>query len=427
MRSSLIKTFNEKRGMKAENPNYKMPVSAGANSSNSTASSDLCLYDSTLFYSWDTLANAWENVLREIYTYDALYHKIGVFTKSWTGTVWQEIKGAYTYDSNHNFTSQLYQEWNNNTWTNMSQDFFTYDANNNQTGALYQDGNGSAWVNYAQYFNSYDSNNNLTSSLIQGWNGSAWENSSLSSYTYNTNNNETSLLVQTWNGSAWVNYVQYITTYNLNNQITSEVGQDWDISNSAWVNNTNSIFITYDANDNITGGTMQTWNGSAWVNYSKNIITYNSNNIETSYQTQFWNGTAYVTDRQDTVTFCSNNICVASNVSQNLNPLNSSLRNYAKTDNFGCITVTSMDDVSNNNESVTIYPNPGNGIFTIQSSEFGTRNLEIYNMVGQVIYKTTIKNSQSKIDLSSQPKGIYFIRVISENKDAISNKKIIIQ
>lgn len=62
-----------------------------------------------------------------------------------------------------------------------------------------------------------------------------------------------------------------------------------------------------------------------------------------------------------------------------------------------------------NNGAVNVFPNPSkNGIFYIN----GLKNSEmiVYNNMGQIVDLET-ENSQSKIDLSNQPNGIYYIKL----------------
>jgi len=87
------------------------------------------------------------------------------------------------------------------------------------------------------------------------------------------------------------------------------------------------------------------------------------------------------------------------------------------------------------NESIYIYPNPTTGIFTIKGNNnlSGNRriqSIEITNVYGQIIY---VKNPQGfqnladlvQIDLSEQPKGIYFIHIF-DNNILIGSSKIIV-
>ena len=79
---------------------------------------------------------------------------------------------------------------------------------------------------------------------------------------------------------------------------------------------------------------------------------------------------------------------------------------------------------------INIYPNPSNGIFSIQSSE-KISAIEIINVLGEKIYSLDpstslrVTNQKAEINLSKQPKGIYFIKINSENE--ITTRKIIIE
>lgn len=78
---------------------------------------------------------------------------------------------------------------------------------------------------------------------------------------------------------------------------------------------------------------------------------------------------------------------------------------------------------NNSNINFAIYPNPNNGMFTISGTKISS--IEIFNMLGERVYKSEIKNSDSEIDLSKQQKGIYFVQIMDENKNSI-NKKVVI-
>ena len=61
------------------------------------------------------------------------------------------------------------------------------------------------------------------------------------------------------------------------------------------------------------------------------------------------------------------------------------------------------------------FPNPCNGKFTLTlSKEKGT--VEIYNVLGEKVYRVEIINPKSEIDLSNQPKGIYIAKFYAEQK-----------
>jgi hypothetical protein len=74
--------------------------------------------------------------------------------------------------------------------------------------------------------------------------------------------------------------------------------------------------------------------------------------------------------------------------------------------------------------SVSVFPNPGNGKFTLTlSSEKGT--VEIYNLLGKQVYHSEIINQNAEIDLSGEPKGIYVAKLYAGRK--VLTEKIIIR
>ncbi|HXD94147.1 MAG TPA: T9SS type A sorting domain-containing protein, partial [Bacteroidia bacterium] len=78
---------------------------------------------------------------------------------------------------------------------------------------------------------------------------------------------------------------------------------------------------------------------------------------------------------------------------------------------------TDIDQLTNSNNYIMIYPNPGKGIFYITiDSETKQTQIEVYNILGECILRQTTTVSNSQIDLSSQPVGVYFINVKMENK-----------
>ena len=91
------------------------------------------------------------------------------------------------------------------------------------------------------------------------------------------------------------------------------------------------------------------------------------------------------------------------------------------------VTNNSTVSISEINNNFKIYPNPSNGIFTINSEQLTNNNeqLTITNITGKIIKKFTIHKSQITINLTNQPAGIYFIKI--ETETDIYTEKLIIQ
>ncbi|MBI4931640.1 MAG: T9SS type A sorting domain-containing protein [Bacteroidetes bacterium] len=76
--------------------------------------------------------------------------------------------------------------------------------------------------------------------------------------------------------------------------------------------------------------------------------------------------------------------------------------------------------------TITVFPNPTNGIIEVKALSDSHNKIEIYNTLGECIHRSFTSASKSIIDISAHPQGIYFYKIISEEKN-ISSGKIIIQ
>lgn len=76
--------------------------------------------------------------------------------------------------------------------------------------------------------------------------------------------------------------------------------------------------------------------------------------------------------------------------------------------------------------SVRALPNPSNGLLNLTFSNDDEKNIFIYDMMGKVVFKEeNVRENILQVDISSQPTGIYLVKVMSGNKTV--SKKIIIQ
>ncbi len=79
---------------------------------------------------------------------------------------------------------------------------------------------------------------------------------------------------------------------------------------------------------------------------------------------------------------------------------------------------------------ISVFPNPTSGIFTIHfagAQNFEPENIEIFNVLGERVETQCIASLQTTINLTKQPNGIYFYRVVSESGSLVGEGKLIIQ
>ena len=103
--------------------------------------------------------------------------------------------------------------------------------------------------------------------------------------------------------------------------------------------------------------------------------------------------------------------------------------NQAPNDMGVCISnllaVLSVNE-QNASEKISFYPNPSEGKFQVSSFKFQVSSLEINNVMGEKVFYSTQQLNNSTIDLSSQPKGMYFFKLKNEN-ETLSTGKLIIE
>jgi hypothetical protein len=69
--------------------------------------------------------------------------------------------------------------------------------------------------------------------------------------------------------------------------------------------------------------------------------------------------------------------------------------------------------------SFTIYPNPASQTITIEMAKSGSSvngTISIYGMAGQELMQQQVQGSRAEINVSSLPKGIYFFRLVNNEK-----------
>ena len=86
-------------------------------------------------------------------------------------------------------------------------------------------------------------------------------------------------------------------------------------------------------------------------------------------------------------------------------------------ENWKLLTLTEIAGVTelSASKSVSIYPNPSTGVFTISELEGGTRSYEVFNLQGKAIKKGLVVLGQATIDLSALENGMYLFRSGAES------------
>jgi hypothetical protein len=78
-----------------------------------------------------------------------------------------------------------------------------------------------------------------------------------------------------------------------------------------------------------------------------------------------------------------------------------------------------------NDRGIRIYPNPTEGQLTVEITGDGACRFDIYNISGQQVLTTNSGPGRVVLDISSQPKGFYILRITTGNGGDPSTWKIV--
>ncbi len=89
------------------------------------------------------------------------------------------------------------------------------------------------------------------------------------------------------------------------------------------------------------------------------------------------------------------------------------------------ITITSLEN-PNEWQEVSIFPNPTNDFLRI---DFGKKqnngsSIYLFNSLGQMVFSKNVKNKMEEINVSTFPKGIYFIKIMDGKSELV--KRIVV-
>jgi hypothetical protein len=177
------------------------------------------------------------------------------------------------------------------------------------------------------------------------------------------------------------------TNYGIYKSIND--GATWSVSNNGLIHDTTNAFIVHGTN--IFAGT----NNGVFISKDdgNNWIAVNSGLIDSTYH-------GYITSlaiKGDTI--------------------------YAGTWGQGVwkrslSQMTGIEELKNNASNISVYPNPATNNFTIESLQKAT--IEILNTQGQTIFQQQLQQGKSDIDISGLAKGVYIVRLKSNDKTAVT-------
>ncbi len=86
-----------------------------------------------------------------------------------------------------------------------------------------------------------------------------------------------------------------------------------------------------------------------------------------------------------------------------------------------------INDFNNVDDHLVIFPNPANDLINISSSSTSLIDIEMYDVRGSKIYSAYNTNSNSSINVSSYPAGLYILSIYNKNSQSYIVRKVLIK
>jgi hypothetical protein len=361
--------------------------------------------------------------------------------------VWFDNTGSnYEYDGNNNLISETTLNFaQSQAWKNVGKTIYTYNASNKVTVQIDQNWNATnnTFENSYKTLKTY-TNGNRTESIFQTWNtsSSTWVNTEKQDLTFNSNNKPDGGLFYTWDGTQWVQSVRFTVTYNANNKVTSILAEKWDDFNGIWTNSGKEV-VTYNLNNNITSDKSASWVSGSWklteqtdyivdangnpTSETYTNVTDNTKNskTETIYDTtSLMSSFANPFKDTDGTSYLTHDPYVNKALSYSEFYYNTSTSTYVKnritTYNYNTSIVLANEKYEIAKATISVFPNPTKDVLTIQNTSNNTIDKVIVTDIsGKIILQQNQNTNQ--VDVQNLAKGMYILQAFS-GKEKFTSK-----
>ncbi len=184
----------------------------------------------------------WENSTRNIWEYDEKGNNYIWLLDSWEDNMWKNSsKYDKTFDSNRLNIFRTYSYWENNTWEAQNTVMYEYDSNGREILYQYQSLEDNPWFNDYRYKTGYNSNGKEITLLYEEQVDNAWEQNRLESTSYDSEDKISLVMTQNWDGSQWLDESRESYDHSVSGSITF-FSKDWD--GSKWI--ASDSFLSYE-------------------------------------------------------------------------------------------------------------------------------------------------------------------------------------
>ncbi|WP_372776519.1 T9SS type A sorting domain-containing protein [Mangrovibacterium sp.] len=418
--------------------------------------------DSVAFYDWDQ--GAWKLIYTSSYLYDgSLQVQDMSYIYNDNGTAVEYINRTTTeYDNSSRPSIQVIQTYNGSEYINLSRSYYSYYNDTHMTTLILSESwDDGSWVASSRQKTNYDDKGNETSYIMEYGFSGTWMISFGDSTKYEYDGNkivmETYLEYSTSGMSgSWQPYEKWVYTWT-GDLATSAIVSEY--KDGQWVEKEKYVDVTWNNPGgvdlmsepsyyriqvmksevwtdslrvtNTYDGTVQTrieqeWLAEAWVNRYKTVFDYESIDLMTADYLEYeWSGTLsdwVLTDGLQFINSYEKSTAegrLISSITQWYDQTSEQWLNYSKMEYFYDSTTDVQTLLSG--RWISVFPNPSTGMLNLKFDDAADKiQIDVFNSAGVKVFidqvdKPNIGYTYSK-DLQNLNKGLYFIRIQSNNK-----------
>jgi hypothetical protein len=314
------------------------------------------------------------------------------------------LKISYIYDKKILYTKTEYN-WQENAW--LVSQIIDYKVLPNLkadtiTTRIFQSGN---VIKTIRFDFDYYADGNLASQMVLTKEGNDWIKNDLINWYYQPgSNNVISQRSKTWSTklSIWENTQNILYEYNSNNQLITETYQYW--KSMFWQNATRYNY-EIDSDSKLVKKAVSfqiynEWRNIISINYS-DFVGDKANVMESQYE--FWGGNKGELTSSYIPFMFNNEMAIQKGKSIKISYLPQNDSTDSKT------------DISNRSNVVTVYPNPSNGIYYINTQQYAIQSWTVSDLNGKVLKKHIQTYYSGVIDISDLSRGVYILKVMNNN------------
>jgi hypothetical protein len=363
--------------------------------------------DTVLYQTYDTVAKAYKNYSKMVYTFDGSNNISTYLTQYWVASAWKDsTEHFYTYDGSNNMLTDTFKNLGNIASNNPRSTLSIYHYNTSvmdTSTVLYWSTTSSSFTttnNSARVIYFLNSSKKPDSTTAYGWN-TTWNANTRTHYIYSGSTVSTDTIYNLFGGTWYISTDNF--TYSGSNMIT-DTAKAFIGSGFA---GTTLYVATYDGSGRETGYEKYTLVSGTYRDTALITNTYDPTyGVLTQYMTQTRIGGAWVVQRSP-APFGGYNYDVVN-------------KYYYTSYN----DPTGVQNVTANNGTLNLYPVPANGMLNIDLTWDKAQSsvIAICDMTGRLWMQWSAENTANykhTVYTSQLPAGNYIMKVRGEEGQTV--------